>query len=72
MTIVKIGVDLPKNVFAVHGVDAAGKAVRVRPSVPRGRLPELIATLPTCRIGMQACHCVKASVDVQRLDRRGA
>lgn len=26
MTIIAIGIDLAKNVFAVHGVDAAGKA----------------------------------------------
>ncbi len=26
MTIVTIGIDLAKNVFAIHGVDATGKA----------------------------------------------
>jgi len=31
MTIVTIGIDLAKNVFAVHGVDATGKPVPVRP-----------------------------------------
>ena len=72
MTIVTVGIDLAKNVFAVHGVDATAKAVRVRPSVRRGRLPELIAALLPCRIGMEICHRVKASVDVQRLDRSGA
>ena len=30
MGIVTIGIDLAKNVFAVHGVDATGKAVLVR------------------------------------------
>jgi transposase len=34
MTIVTVGIDLAKNVFAVHGVNAAGKPVLVRPSVP--------------------------------------
>ena len=29
MAIVTIGIDLAKNVFAVHGVDAIGKAVLV-------------------------------------------
>lgn len=29
MGIVTIGIDLAKNVFAVHGVDATGKAVLV-------------------------------------------
>ena len=55
MTIVTIGIDLAKNVFAVHGVDATGKPVLVCPSVPRGRLLELIAALPPCLIGMEAC-----------------
>jgi transposase len=53
--IVTIGIDLAKNVFAVHGVDATGKPALVRPSVPRAKLLELIATLPPCLIGMEAC-----------------
>ncbi len=55
MTIVTIGIDLAKNVFAIHGVDATGKAVLVRPSVARAKLLELIAALPPCLIGMEAC-----------------
>ena len=55
MTIVTVGIDLAKNVFAVHGVDATGKPVLVRPSVSRGKLLELIATLPPCLIGLEAC-----------------
>jgi transposase len=38
MDIVFVGVDLAKNVFAVHGVDEHGKPVLVRPSVPRAKL----------------------------------
>lgn len=53
--IVTIGIDLAKNVFAVHGVDATGKPALVRPSVPRAKLLELIAALPPCLIGMEAC-----------------
>ena len=55
MAIIAIGIDLAKNVFAVHGVDAAGKAVLVRPAVRRDALLELIAKLPPCLIGMEAC-----------------
>ena len=54
MTIVTVGIDLAKNVFAVHGIDATGKPVLVRPSVSRAKLLELIATLPPCLIGMEA------------------
>ena len=55
MAIVTVGIDLAKNVFAVHGVDAAGKPCLVRPSVARAKLLELIASLPPCLIGMEAC-----------------
>jgi len=55
MAIVTVGIDLAKNVFAVHGVDATGRVVLQRPSVTRGKLLELIASLPPCLIGMEAC-----------------
>lgn len=55
MAIVTVGIDLAKNVFAIHGVDGAGRPVLVRPSVARGKLLELVAALPPCLIGMEAC-----------------
>jgi transposase len=55
MGILYVGIDLAKNVFAVHGVDDAGRPELVRPSVPRAKLHELIAALPPCTIGMEAC-----------------
>lgn len=55
MGIIAIGIDLAKNVFAVHGVDDAGKPVVVRPAVARAKLHELVASLPPCLIGMEAC-----------------
>lgn len=55
MAILYVGIDLAKNVFALHGVDEAGKPALVRPSVPRAKLLELIAALPPCVIGMGAC-----------------
>ena len=55
MTIVYVGIDLAKNVFAVHGVDEGGKPALVRPSVPRAKLHELIASLPPCTVAMEAC-----------------
>lgn len=33
MAIVTVGIDLAKNVFAVHGVDETGKPSPVRPTV---------------------------------------
>src|SRR5829696_7770332 len=55
MSILYVGIDLAKSVFAVHGVDAHGKPVLVRPNVPRAKLHELIASLPPCTVGMEAC-----------------
>jgi len=55
MAILYVGIDLAKNVFALHAVDEAGHAVLVRPSVPRAKLMELVASLPACTIGMEAC-----------------
>ena len=55
MSIVFVGIDLAKNVFALHGVDDAGKARLVRPAVRRDQLLETIAKLEPCTIGMEAC-----------------
>ena len=55
MSIITVGIDLAKNVFAVHGVDETGKAVLIKPKVARVHLTALIAQLPPCRIGMEAC-----------------
>uniref|UniRef100_E6QW38 Transposase of ISCARN111, IS110 family IS1111 group n=1 Tax=mine drainage metagenome TaxID=410659 RepID=E6QW38_9ZZZZ len=55
MNIITVGIDLAKNVFAVHGVDDNGKPVLVKPKVTRADLLPLIANLPPCLIGMEAC-----------------
>lgn len=55
MSIITVGIDLAKNVFAVHGVDDNGKPVLVKPKVARDKLLELVAGLPPCLIGMEAC-----------------
>lgn len=55
MSIITVGIDLAKNVFAVHGVDDNGKPVLVKPKVARDKLLELVANLPPCLIGMEAC-----------------
>ena len=55
MSIITVGIDLAKNVFAVHGVNEYGKAVLVKPKVAREQLLSLIVQLPPCLIGMEAC-----------------
>src|SRR5438477_3268541 len=55
MSILYVGIDLAKNVFAVHGVDEHGRPALVRASVPRAKLHALITSLAPCTIGMEAC-----------------
>ena len=55
MNIITVGIDLAKNVFAVHGLDDNGKPALVKPKVSRADLLPLIAQLPPCLIGMEAC-----------------
>lgn len=54
MTIITIGIDLAKNVFSLHGIDANGK-VALQRTVRRDRLLELLAALHPCVIAMEAC-----------------
>ena len=54
MNISVLGIDLAKNTFQLHGIDAQGKVV-LRKSLSRGKLAEFIATLPACLIGLEAC-----------------
>ena len=53
MSIITVGIDLTKNVFAVNGVDDNGKTALVKPKVSRDKLLELIsrARLPSVRYG---------------------
>lgn len=55
MAIVTVGIDLAKNVFAVHGINEFSKPQLVEPSVSRAKLPKLISQLPPCTIAMEAC-----------------
>lgn len=68
-----IGLDLAKNVFQVHGVDAHGEVV-IRKRLKRRDVRKFFAQLEPCLIGMEACggmhywsreltalgHCVRA------------
>ncbi len=54
MTITTIGVDLAKNVFQVHGIDAAGEVV-LRKVLRRRQVIPFFAKLSPCLVGMEAC-----------------
>ena len=54
MTVAFIGIDLAKNVFQIHGVDADGKAM-LKKRVRRNSLLSELSKVPSCRIGIEAC-----------------
>jgi transposase len=49
-----IGLDIAKNVFQVHGVDATG-AVRIERQLRRSDVVKFFRKLPPCLVGMEAC-----------------
>jgi transposase len=54
MQITTIGLDIAKNVFQVHGIDANEKVV-VRKQLRRSQVLTFFKALPPCLIGMEAC-----------------
>src|SRR6201987_2852077 len=55
MQIARIGLDLAKYVFAIHGVDAHGKTM-LRKTLRRHAVSTFFANLPPCLIGMEASN----------------
>jgi transposase len=55
MQVVRIGLDLAKYVFEVHGVDSHGKVV-VRKTLRRDAVAHFFANLPPCLVGMEASN----------------
>jgi len=54
MNVTTVGIDLAKNVFQAHGVDARGKVV-LRRQLRREQVAAFFGNLPPCLIGMAAC-----------------
>ena len=54
MQITTIGLDIAKNVFQVHGIDAKEKVV-VRKQLRRNKVMGFFKALSPCLIGMEAC-----------------
>src|SRR5262245_9289363 len=54
MHVSTIGLDLAKNVFQVHGIDANEKVV-VRKQQRRSQVIGFFEALPPCLVGMEAC-----------------
>jgi transposase len=53
-TVTRVGLDLAKNAFQVHAVDATGAIVVAR-KLTRGRLVPFFAELAPCVVAMEAC-----------------
>jgi len=54
--LIRVGIDLAKNVFQLHGVDRHGKAVWRRRLTRDKWLNALLEKIePSCEIGMEAC-----------------
>jgi transposase len=54
MQVTTIGLDIAKNAFQVHGIDAAEKVV-IRKPLRRAQVMKFFETLPPCLVGMEAC-----------------
>jgi transposase len=52
--VTRVGLDLAKNAFQVHAVDARGEVVAAR-KLSRGRLIAFFSELPPCVVAMEAC-----------------
>lgn len=53
-TVRTIGLDISKNVFQLHGVDAEGQVVLKR-QLRRAEVVRFFAELPPCLVGIEAC-----------------
>ena len=70
MQITTIGLDIAKNVFQVHGIDAAEKVI-VRKQLRRGQMLAFFKALPPCLVGVEACgHLTIGHVNSRSLATR--
>src|SRR6516165_4904474 len=54
MRVATIGLDIAKNVFQIHGVDAEGQVI-VRQCLARRRVLVFFEKLSPCLVGIEAC-----------------
>ena len=71
MQITTIGLDIAKNVFQVHGIDAKEKVV-ARKHLRRSQVITFFKALPPCLIGMEACHGALLGARADEAGPRGA
>jgi len=72
MQVTRLGLDIAKSVFQVHGVDEHGKVV-VRKQLSRSKVLAYFAQVPACRIGIEACGSAHYwGRELQKLGHDGA
>jgi transposase len=54
MDITRVGLDIAKNLFQVHGINQHGK-VLLQKQISRDKMLAFFANMPSCLIGMEAC-----------------
>jgi hypothetical protein len=54
MKIARCGLDIAKQVFQLHGVDASGH-VLLRRTLPRSKVRALFVSMEPCVVGIEAC-----------------
>ena len=54
MKVTRIGLDIAKQIFELHGVDSHGRAV-LRKTLKRERVLEFFAQLEPCEVALEAC-----------------
>jgi transposase len=54
MNVTRIGLDIAKTIFQIHGVDGHGKAT-LRKTLKREKVTEFFANLSPCVVGIEAC-----------------
>ena len=70
MEVTTIGIDVAKDAFGLHGVDAQGR-VKVRKRLVRKHLLEFLSKLPACLVGLEACASAHYwAREIERLGHR--
>jgi transposase len=57
--ITTVGIDLAKNLFPRHEVDERGRVILAR-TVSPAKVADVIAKLPACPLGVEACSGVQS------------
>src|ERR1700693_4821355 len=70
-TVTRVGLDLAKNAFQVHAVDATGAIVVAR-KLTRGRLVPFFAELAPCVVAIEACSSASLGTGADRTRARGS